>query len=635
MDSKSVEKAQGVPQKKRKKSKIKPLDSKDLQLGEEALNKLQVSKSTLRKRLFSTLQELCQQKDIECTVDAFRNITKETMLMDLLHWKETGHKHRDTVMPVNSTGHIKPINSDELKNAQDFLQSSDLTENMLSHLKFATLEELCRQNRIPKSLNSYNRVTKATMTQDIYNWYSSGHRMLPAMSVEPLPVKTTTSSSRVFFIDAKSLLEIRKAIATMITPSWFPVIPQQFGSAKYMLLLHCRVWGKNGDAYSTHFKFLENTMNLVAAVLLAVSYETSELHAVQYTHYMQLYLKGLKELFPNMRFRNTHHIVLHIEELLNLLGPVHSWWMFPFERLIGHLQKMSTNWIIGQMELTIMQTFSAAANLRGFLFSGADIPGLHECVEIFKECFPGNTADTEESKGDLADDHDTEGELSELPHSLFIAFQAYMDRTRHEKINVLTIGHIRKRITYFGLVYSACHATIRDSLAMVEIDGGTVPVQIQSIFTGYHGSLSKPMSLGTFISVCRYPPADPVITDPYIEFSIWNARLHAKDTATQEVILPISNIRSHFAMMPFYAEHIVAIPLDKIMRYLRRKKRRTSTVWQRSAYTAGFENINVRRLGQLMCSSDITVSPIQKQLEGVRGNNSEKEQAGSGALALT
>ncbi|KIJ31782.1 hypothetical protein M422DRAFT_97456, partial [Sphaerobolus stellatus SS14] len=241
MDSKTVEKTQTSIQKKRKKSKIKPLDAKDLRLGEEALNQTGLSKSALKKRLFSTLQELCQERDIERTMDTTGNITKETMSLDLLNW-------------------------------------------------------------------------------------------------------------------------IRKAIATTITPSWFPVVPRQFGSAKagklkaaewqavitvYAPAALCRVWGRNSDAFSTHFKFLQNTMNLVASVLLAVSYETSPLHAALYTQYMQAYLKGLKELFPTMRFRNTHHIVLHIEELLNLLGPVHSWWMFPFERLIGRLQKISTNWIIG------------------------------------------------------------------------------------------------------------------------------------------------------------------------------------------------------------------------------------------------------------------------------------------------
>ncbi|KIJ28231.1 hypothetical protein M422DRAFT_189971 [Sphaerobolus stellatus SS14] len=182
-----------------------------------------------------------------------------------------------------------------------------------------------------------------------------------SIDVEPLNESSPTSSM-VHCIDAKTLLAIRKGISDTISPSWFPVVPRQFGSAKagklkaaewqaiitlYAPITLCRLWGRNGEAHSTHFKYLQNTMNLVAAVLLAVSYETSPNHAAAYTQYMQAYLHGLKELFPNFKFRDTHHIVLHIEELLNSLGPVHSWWMFPFERIIGRLQKISTNWIIG------------------------------------------------------------------------------------------------------------------------------------------------------------------------------------------------------------------------------------------------------------------------------------------------
>jgi hypothetical protein len=29
-------------------------------------------------------------------------------------------------------------------------------------------------------------------------------------------------------------------------------------------------------------------------------------------------------------------------------GPVHGWWMFPFERVIGALQKTNTNYKIGK-----------------------------------------------------------------------------------------------------------------------------------------------------------------------------------------------------------------------------------------------------------------------------------------------
>ncbi|KAE9382827.1 hypothetical protein BT96DRAFT_845020 [Gymnopus androsaceus JB14] len=37
----------------------------------------------------------------------------------------------------------------------------------------------------------------------------------------------------------------------------------------------------------------------------------------------------------------------HIYDFLLLFGPVISWWCFPFERLIGALQKINTNDFVG------------------------------------------------------------------------------------------------------------------------------------------------------------------------------------------------------------------------------------------------------------------------------------------------
>ena len=37
----------------------------------------------------------------------------------------------------------------------------------------------------------------------------------------------------------------------------------------------------------------------------------------------------------------------HIYEFLDLWGPVYHWWCFPFERLIGSLQRLPTNNLFG------------------------------------------------------------------------------------------------------------------------------------------------------------------------------------------------------------------------------------------------------------------------------------------------
>ena len=63
---------------------------------------------------------------------------------------------------------------------------------------------------------------------------------------------------------------------------------------------------------------------------------------------MRAYLESLRDLFPEMKLRPNHHIALYLGEFLLRFGPVHGWWMFPFERLIGLLQKVNTNKKIGK-----------------------------------------------------------------------------------------------------------------------------------------------------------------------------------------------------------------------------------------------------------------------------------------------
>ena len=84
-------------------------------------------------------------------------------------------------------------------------------------------------------------------------------------------------------------------------------------------------------------------MSLVSAVVIATSHTISTAHADSYLTHMIDYLNGIKELFPKYKLHLNHHMALHIHEYLLLFGPVHSWWTFPFERMIGALQRMPHN----------------------------------------------------------------------------------------------------------------------------------------------------------------------------------------------------------------------------------------------------------------------------------------------------
>lgn len=59
-------------------------------------------------------------------------------------------------------------------------------------------------------------------------------------------------------------------------------------------------------------------------------------------------LECIRDAFPSHSFRPNHHSCLHLHEFLLRYGPMHGWWMFPFERIIGALQKTNTNYKIGE-----------------------------------------------------------------------------------------------------------------------------------------------------------------------------------------------------------------------------------------------------------------------------------------------
>src|ERR1700678_1335643 len=106
--------------------------------------------------------------------------------------------------------------------------------------------------------------------------------------------------------------------------------------------------GQDRDVVAHRDKVFQSIMHLAVAVRWGASYRTSEHHSQMFDENMVAYLWLLLELYPNIQFRPNHHVALHIGPLLTQFGPVHSWWMFPFERVIGILQKVNTNSKMGK-----------------------------------------------------------------------------------------------------------------------------------------------------------------------------------------------------------------------------------------------------------------------------------------------
>lgn len=83
-------------------------------------------------------------------------------------------------------------------------------------------------------------------------------------------------------------------------------------------------------------------MHLVIAVLAGTTKTMSLQQAQLYDHHMYQYLVSLRDLF-DVDLVPNHHMALHLRECMELFGPVHAWWAFPFERYNGIIGKLNKN----------------------------------------------------------------------------------------------------------------------------------------------------------------------------------------------------------------------------------------------------------------------------------------------------
>ena len=159
---------------------------------------------------------------------------------------------------------------------------------------------------------------------------------------------------------------IRKDISNLIRPSWLSSVPSQLGSSSHGKLKAdqwrvlgttflpaslIRLWSRSDENDKRSIrcqKILDITISLLSSVAIATSRTTTKGHAEAFCSHLLDYMNGLKELFPDYELRLNHHMALHLDKYIKFYGPVHSWWTFPFERIIGMLQRVSTNYKEGK-----------------------------------------------------------------------------------------------------------------------------------------------------------------------------------------------------------------------------------------------------------------------------------------------
>ena|SRR5437870_2470944 len=165
------------------------------------------------------------------------------------------------------------------------------------------------------------------------------------------------------FSTTKVIQHIQQVVKTTAVPTWFQTVPSNVGDAAagtlkaaewrslatlYLPLALTTLWGEGTSHPSeqeaqTLREILDNSMILFIATRMICSRTMTRDRVTAIRACMSVYVRRVQEIHPHFIPRPNHHMAQHIADFLDDFGPVHSWWCFPFENLIGILQRLPTN----------------------------------------------------------------------------------------------------------------------------------------------------------------------------------------------------------------------------------------------------------------------------------------------------
>ncbi|PPQ82950.1 LOW QUALITY PROTEIN: hypothetical protein CVT26_005423, partial [Gymnopilus dilepis] len=369
--------------------------------------------------------------------------------------------------------------------------------------------------------------------------------------------------------------------ATLGDPAWMTSIPSHLGSPSHgklkadqwriagtvhLPLSLIRLWGSTAQDSGRSVRcrqILNATMSLVSAIIVATSQTITAENAEVYLTYMLDYLNNVKSLFPEYSFCPNHHMALHIYEFLLSFGPVHSWWTYPFERMIGIIQRMPNNGRIGELEETIAHAYTRAANLRT-LPSRIGCPQVIENSRSILEHLIASQARNSLSTDIQALSDQFKGPTAQLKclqssvftpelRSAFVRAGIPIE-TRAQSLSHLTIN---------GLTYATSSKHAGNSCALVLFPGSqqVVPCQIAYIIQYEVEETTK-----LYLGVRHHKPAS-IICDPYLQYTALRAKIWDSGLDNLEVT-EMSSIQSHFACLPLCVEGkdlVVVISLSRVI----------------------------------------------------------------------
>ncbi|KAF9471043.1 hypothetical protein BDN70DRAFT_820529 [Pholiota conissans] len=371
------------------------------------------------------------------------------------------------------------------------------------------------------------------------------------------PLRVPPTAGNVKFGTMDVLNHIHSVIRDMDTPSWLRSVPPNFGykaagtlkadewrtmSTVYLPVALISLWGEgtvhpSPEAASVFREALDHTMLLVGAISLACMRTMTNSRMMAYRNCIVDWLAQLTSVHPNVKPRVNCHLAIHIYDFLRLFGPVRSWWCFPFERLIGQIQRLPNNHKFGELEATMLSSFSKAAKLKQWL-ARPDCPEfLKECKAVFDKAFSQPSDYEDESPIEPAF-ISTPQELRSLVSDPKVALHA-----RHKCDRVF----FSRRKTHVG-----------NSLVLFYPNGDKslqpVPASISHIFRRRDNTV-------TYV-VNRQLPSPPGTLNPFRHYPYLRAAIYSTTLSTEPELIQPEWVYSHYGRWHLDTDRAVVLTLS-------------------------------------------------------------------------
>ncbi|KAI6024144.1 hypothetical protein PISMIDRAFT_25540 [Pisolithus microcarpus 441] len=442
--------------------------------------------------------------------------------------------------------------------------------------------------------SSYDKLSKYQLAERLNNWRKTvgivdENGCLVGAHAQRSKAKKKAKKSRV--LGRTTLASIWGDIDHLHIPSWLAPVPRKAGSSRhgklsadqYQTLFTVnlpftlgRLWGTK-EPDSMEYRMFANFMDLVSAVKLAMRRTMTADRVSKYRFYMKRYLLTLLDLYPGLCLSPTHHICLHLADLLEDFGPAHAWRCFPFERYNGMLQQIPTNGKhgevstsslsphspdpgLGELEQTMLHRFCMGQHLRA-LMSSEFLPSnatslLVDFDRIFRTSLRGTlfndilAFDRSSDASDEASHADDLKPMSEDHYRLLHDWLSTHATDYDPRKGIRPYASMCKSVHWRGETYSVASTSLKNSHILFRTGGSDHAAGvIQHIFAHRRATTNDVMSTQTFFVVSQFAelPVEVPLSSAYKSFPDAGARCVSTALLSDARLLTTSDVVCHFS----------------------------------------------------------------------------------------